>query len=173
MKKNKNYSNEYKFKVALEMIRGDLTVAEIISKYQVPRSVLHRWKNQLLENGADIFSSSKASNLSSSDNAEIDKLWQYKFMQFTRKPNKNRNKRKGGSTWSDNKSIFLHGSGARPRILGSRTPACLHRRHFCSIRTKQHSPKCSWAVFVQRVHQNDFKDLHPSVQTGVQQTHGV
>ena len=71
MKKNKNYSNEYKVKVALEMIRGDLTVAEIISKYQVPRSVLHRWKNQLLENGADIFSSSKASNLSSSDNAEI------------------------------------------------------------------------------------------------------
>jgi len=74
MKKNKNYSNEYKFKVALETIRGDLTIAEIISKYQVPRSVLHRWKKQLLENGSEVFGSSKASNAASSDGAEMDKL---------------------------------------------------------------------------------------------------
>ena len=51
MRKNKNYSKEYKFKVVLEMVRGDLTTAEIISKYQVASSVLHRWKKQLLENG--------------------------------------------------------------------------------------------------------------------------
>lgn len=74
MKKNKNYSNEYKFKVALQMIRGDLTVAEIISKYQVPRSVLHRWKKQLLESGADIFSQVKSNNSPESSQAEIDKL---------------------------------------------------------------------------------------------------
>lgn len=75
MKKNKNYSKEYKFKVVLEMVRGDLTRAEIISKYQVPSSVLHRWKKQLLENGAKIFESGSSSNVQklSSDN-EIDKL---------------------------------------------------------------------------------------------------
>lgn len=67
MKKNKNYSNEYKFKVALEMIRGDLTMAAIISKYQVPRSVLHSWKKQLLDNGSDVFGGSKAGNSLFSD----------------------------------------------------------------------------------------------------------
>jgi transposase-like protein len=39
MSKHKNYSHEFKLKVALEMVRGDLTLAEIVSKYQVPRSV--------------------------------------------------------------------------------------------------------------------------------------
>ncbi|MEO0347970.1 MAG: hypothetical protein AAF153_01315, partial [Pseudomonadota bacterium] len=42
MTKHKNYSKEFKFKVSLEMIRGDLTIAEIIAKYEVPRSVVHR-----------------------------------------------------------------------------------------------------------------------------------
>ena len=37
------------------MIRGDLTIAEIISKYQVPRSVLGKWKKLFIENGATIF----------------------------------------------------------------------------------------------------------------------
>ena len=75
MKKKKNYSKEYKFKVVLEMFRGDLTTAEIISKYEVPRSVLHRWKKQLLENGPDIFAVGSSSKVKkSSDNIEIEKL---------------------------------------------------------------------------------------------------
>ena len=74
MKKNKNYSKEYKFKVALEMIRGDLTVAELISKYQVPRSVLHRWKKQLLEQGAEIFAGNKLLQKLGSEDREIEKL---------------------------------------------------------------------------------------------------
>jgi transposase len=47
MGKQKTYSKEFKFKVAIEMIKGDLTIAEIISKYQVPRSVLSKWKNYM------------------------------------------------------------------------------------------------------------------------------
>jgi transposase len=75
MKKNKNYSKEYKFKVIMEMIRGDLTTAEIISKYQVPSSVLHRWKKQLLENGPNIFESGAFRNVkNTSSDGEIDKL---------------------------------------------------------------------------------------------------
>lgn len=42
MSKHTNYSHEFKFKVSLELIRGDLTLAEVISKYKVPRSVLGR-----------------------------------------------------------------------------------------------------------------------------------
>ena len=74
MKKNKNYINEYKFKVVLEMIRGDLTIVEIMSKYQVPRSVLHRWKKQLLDNGAAIFATDKSRVSSEHDQTNLDKL---------------------------------------------------------------------------------------------------
>ena len=49
MNKQKSYNSEFKFKVALEMVKGDLTITEIISKYQVPRSVLSKWKKQLLD----------------------------------------------------------------------------------------------------------------------------
>ena len=55
MSKPKSYKSEFKFKVALEMIKGDLTISEIISRYQVPRSVLSKWKKQLLDNGAGIY----------------------------------------------------------------------------------------------------------------------
>ena len=48
MSKQKSYTKEYKFKVAIEMIKGDLTNVKIISKYQVRRSVLSKWKKQLL-----------------------------------------------------------------------------------------------------------------------------
>lgn len=44
------------------MIMGDLTIAELISKYQVSRSVLSRWKKELLEEGSTIFDSKKQPN---------------------------------------------------------------------------------------------------------------
>jgi transposase len=77
MGKIKSYSKEFKFKVALEMVRGDLTIAEITSKYQVPKSVLSKWKKQLLDNGSEVFSRAKTPFSGDSNNsAEIDKLHQ-------------------------------------------------------------------------------------------------
>ena len=73
MKKQKSYSSEFKFKVSLEMIKGDLTIAEIISKYQVPRSVLAKWKKQFLDNGSSLFQKGK-SNVNSGDHMEVEKL---------------------------------------------------------------------------------------------------
>ena len=73
MNKQKSYTNEFKFKVALETIKGDLTIAEIISKYQVPRSVLLKWRKQLFDNGSTVF---KAGNKEADNqgSAELDKL---------------------------------------------------------------------------------------------------
>lgn len=51
----KTFSKEFKFKVAMEAIRGDLTIAEIISKYQVSKTAIHAWKKQILDNGSSIF----------------------------------------------------------------------------------------------------------------------
>ena len=50
----KTYNKDFKFKVALEALRGDLTIAQIVSNYQVSESLVHRWKKQLLDSGSDI-----------------------------------------------------------------------------------------------------------------------
>ena len=73
MKKQRSYTSEYKFKVAIEMVKGDLTIAEIISKYQVPRSVLSRWKRELLENGSEIFKKGNQMGRSTGD-SELERL---------------------------------------------------------------------------------------------------
>ena len=74
MSKNKSYSNEFKFKVTLEIIKGDLTVAEIISKYQVPRSVLCKWKRIFIDNGSNIFKHPSAQSSKLSRRKELEKL---------------------------------------------------------------------------------------------------
>lgn len=74
MNKLKSYTGEFKFKVALEAIRGDLTIAEIISKYQVPRSVLARWKKQLFDNGSIVFGAGNKAADNQSSSLELDKL---------------------------------------------------------------------------------------------------
>jgi len=68
----KTHSKELKLKVAIEGIRGDLTIAQIVSKYQVAESLVHRWKRQLLECGGDIFENKKEG--SSDASGDIEKL---------------------------------------------------------------------------------------------------
>lgn len=53
----KVHGKEFKFKVALEAIRGDMTIAEIVSKYGVAESLVFKWKKQLLDQGSDVFGS--------------------------------------------------------------------------------------------------------------------
>lgn len=62
---------EFKFKVALEAIRGVKTTAELCSEYGVVNSQIFKWKKDLLEQGADIFKS--GSSVTKSDDM-IDKL---------------------------------------------------------------------------------------------------
>ena len=47
-KKPKNYTAEFKAKVALEAIRGDLTLNEVSKKYGVHATQINRWKQQAL-----------------------------------------------------------------------------------------------------------------------------
>lgn len=53
--KRRSLDKNFKAKVALEAIRGDLTVAEIASKYNVQASQITKWKLQTLESLSDIF----------------------------------------------------------------------------------------------------------------------
>jgi transposase len=51
----RTHNKELKFAVAIEAIKGDLTTAQIMSKYGIAESLIHKWKNQLLKSGNSIF----------------------------------------------------------------------------------------------------------------------
>jgi len=54
--KRRNYSAAFKAKVALAAAKGDKTIAELASEYQVHPTQITQWKNQLLESLPEIFS---------------------------------------------------------------------------------------------------------------------
>ena len=53
----KRFSSQLKLKVALEAIKGDLTIQEISSRYEVSPAQIHRWKKQVQDEGASLFES--------------------------------------------------------------------------------------------------------------------
>ena len=55
MAKRRQFSAEFKAKVALEAIRGELTMAEIAKKYEVHPNMIAGWKRRLTEEAAGVF----------------------------------------------------------------------------------------------------------------------
>ena len=49
MGKRKRYSAEFKAKVAMEALRGELTVAQLATKHGVHQTVIGDWKRQAVE----------------------------------------------------------------------------------------------------------------------------
>jgi len=57
--KRRNHSGQFKAKVALAAAKGDKTIAELASQYEVHPTQITKWKKQLLESLPDIFSRSR------------------------------------------------------------------------------------------------------------------
>jgi len=57
--KRKRADENLKARVALEAIKGELTMAEIVSRHKVHANQITRWKKELIENAATIFSKRK------------------------------------------------------------------------------------------------------------------
>ena len=53
-RKRRTHSPEFKAKVALAAIQGDLTMAELIKKFDVHANQITDWKKQLLSNAPDV-----------------------------------------------------------------------------------------------------------------------
>jgi len=51
----KRHSASFKFQVALAAAKGEKTIAEICQDFEVAPSLVHKWKKELLERGADMF----------------------------------------------------------------------------------------------------------------------
>ena len=54
-RKRRNHSPEFKAKVALAAIQGDLTMAELVKKFDVHANQITDWKKQLLNSAPDVF----------------------------------------------------------------------------------------------------------------------
>lgn len=54
-RKRRTHSPEFKAKVALAACQGDMTMAELVKKYDVHANQITDWKKQLLSNAPDVF----------------------------------------------------------------------------------------------------------------------
>jgi len=73
MKKRKKYPIEFKARVAIEAIKGEKSIAQISSEYEVHGSMIIKWKKHLQDNIANIFLSK--SEQDSDDKELIDNLY--------------------------------------------------------------------------------------------------
>ena len=55
MAKRRNFSSDFKAKVALAAIRGDGTIAELAARYQVHPNMIGKWKRMAVEGLKDTF----------------------------------------------------------------------------------------------------------------------
>ena len=68
----KRYTAEFKAKVALEAIKGELTLAELAARHGIHQTMIGHWKQQAIEGMASTFGS-KVDARKASD-AEVEKL---------------------------------------------------------------------------------------------------
>jgi transposase len=69
----KRYTGEFKAKVALEAIRGELTLAELAAKHGIHPTMIATWKRQAIEGMAATFSGTAEASKAAGE-AELEKL---------------------------------------------------------------------------------------------------
>ena len=73
--KRKRYSADYKAKVALEALRGELTTAQLATKHGIHQTMVSEWKKQAVEGLTAVFSGrSEAQETAKSAEVEVEKL---------------------------------------------------------------------------------------------------
>ena len=71
MSKRKNYSPDFKVKVALEAIREEMTLAELSKKYGVHPNMISTWKRAVIANMASAFERGKPDAIARHGEPEI------------------------------------------------------------------------------------------------------
>jgi transposase len=71
--KRKRYTAEFKAKVALEALRGELTTSQLAAKHGIHQTMVGDWKRQASEGLASVFSG-KAEAQEAAQSAEVEKL---------------------------------------------------------------------------------------------------
>jgi len=73
--KRKRYAADFKAKVALEALRGELTTAQLATKHGVHQTMISEWKRQAVDGLAGVFSDkSAAQETAKASEADVEKL---------------------------------------------------------------------------------------------------
>lgn len=73
----KKYTAGFKFKVALAAAREDRTVIEICREFEVAQSLVHKWKKELLNHGAEVFADTRKVRRQETDHeSKLSKLYE-------------------------------------------------------------------------------------------------
>ena len=70
----KSYDSKFKAKVALEAIKGEFSITELASKYEVHPNQISNWKKQFFQNMDVVFSSSREKSAEESEITRDDLL---------------------------------------------------------------------------------------------------
>ncbi len=69
----KQHSAAFKARVALEALRGELTIAQLVAKHGVHQTLINAWKKQAVEGMAAVFAG-KAEAAEAARGAEVERL---------------------------------------------------------------------------------------------------
>lgn len=73
--KRTRYSAEFKARVALEALRGELTTAQLATKHGIHQTMVGEWKRQAMKGMVAVFSGrSTAQESAKATEAEVEKL---------------------------------------------------------------------------------------------------
>lgn len=67
MAKRRNFTDQFKARVALEALRGDRTIQEIAAKHQVHPNQVSLWKRLAVEGMADVFARGKSTGITDAE----------------------------------------------------------------------------------------------------------
>jgi transposase-like protein len=76
--RRKNYSKEFKARVAIEALRGEKTIQELAQTHGVHPNLIAQWKKHLVESASDTFDKKKDIN----EKAEVEKKMQALYSQI-------------------------------------------------------------------------------------------
>ncbi len=73
-KMRKSFSPDFMAKVAVAAIKGDMTTAELSSKYEVHRTQINNWRKRALEGLREIFSTKRDKSIKDNEKL-VDELY--------------------------------------------------------------------------------------------------
>jgi transposase-like protein len=73
-KKRRNYSSQFKAKVAIAALKNDEPIAELAARFEIHPTMINNWKRSLTNGAADIFD--KGHKSQKQNEAQVDNLYQ-------------------------------------------------------------------------------------------------